>query len=81
LGGYADVAQLVERELPKLEVAGSSPVVRFRCGRVLWGRSDAFRYPVVWVPEPLNSASAPTIYHLGAVNGRNWGEREDNADR
>jgi hypothetical protein len=25
----ADVAHLVERELPKLEVAGSSPVVRF----------------------------------------------------
>lgn len=25
----ADVAQLVERELPKLEVAGSTPVVRF----------------------------------------------------
>ena len=25
----ADVAQLVERELPKLEVAGSRPVVRF----------------------------------------------------
>ena len=27
---HADVAQLVERELPKLEVAGSRPVVRFR---------------------------------------------------
>ena len=26
---HADVAQLVERELPKLEVAGSRPVVRF----------------------------------------------------
>ena len=26
---FADVAQLVERELPKLEVAGSRPVVRF----------------------------------------------------
>src|SRR4051812_37546501 len=26
---YADVAQLVERQLPKLEVAGSKPVVRF----------------------------------------------------
>ena len=25
---HADVAQLVERELPKLEVAGSRPVVR-----------------------------------------------------
>ena len=25
---YADVAQLVERKLPKLEVAGSRPVVR-----------------------------------------------------
>jgi hypothetical protein len=25
----ADVAQLVERKLPKLEVAGSNPVVRF----------------------------------------------------
>jgi hypothetical protein len=25
---YADVAQLVERQLPKLEVAGSKPVVR-----------------------------------------------------
>jgi hypothetical protein len=30
MGNYsADVAQLVERELPKLEVAGSRPVVRF----------------------------------------------------
>ena len=29
---YADVAQLVERELPKLEVAGSKPVVRFARG-------------------------------------------------
>ena len=28
---YADVAQLVERKLPKLEVAGSNPVVRFAC--------------------------------------------------
>jgi hypothetical protein len=28
-GSGADVAHLVERELPKLEVAGSSPVVRF----------------------------------------------------
>jgi hypothetical protein len=26
--GHADVAQLVERKLPKLEVAGSRPVVR-----------------------------------------------------
>jgi hypothetical protein len=26
---HADVAQLVERKLPKLEVAGSTPVVRF----------------------------------------------------
>jgi hypothetical protein len=30
IGRGADVAQLVERELPKLEVAGSRPVVRFR---------------------------------------------------
>ena len=28
LGRDADIAQLVERELPKLGVAGSSPVVR-----------------------------------------------------
>ena len=27
-GGYADVAQLVERRLPKPKVAGSTPVVR-----------------------------------------------------
>ena len=27
---HADVAQLAERKLPKLEVAGSTPVVRFR---------------------------------------------------
>jgi hypothetical protein len=27
-GPYADVAQLVERDLAKVEVAGSSPVVR-----------------------------------------------------
>ncbi len=26
---YADVAQLVERQLPKLKVAGSNPVARF----------------------------------------------------
>jgi hypothetical protein len=28
--GYADVAQLVEHQLPKLRVAGSNPVVRFK---------------------------------------------------
>ena len=28
LGHHADVAQLVERDLAKVEVAGSSPVVR-----------------------------------------------------
>ena len=31
---YADVAQLVERELPKLEVAGSKPVVRLTASRL-----------------------------------------------
>jgi hypothetical protein len=29
LGPHADVAQLVEHQLPKLRVAGSIPVVRF----------------------------------------------------
>ena len=33
----ADVAQLVERQLPKLEVAGSSPVIRLAIDR--WGYS------------------------------------------
>ena len=28
MGDHADVAQLVERDLAKVEVAGSSPVVR-----------------------------------------------------
>jgi hypothetical protein len=30
IGDHADVAQLVERDLAKVEVAGSSPVVRSR---------------------------------------------------
>ena len=30
MGDHADVAQLVERDLAKVEVAGSSPVVRSR---------------------------------------------------
>ena len=28
VNGYADLAQLAERKLPKLQVAGSSPVIR-----------------------------------------------------
>jgi hypothetical protein len=36
---YADVAQLVERQLPKLEVAGSKPVVRSSLARRLSSRS------------------------------------------
>lgn len=30
VNGYADLAQLAERKLPKLQVAGSSPVIRSR---------------------------------------------------
>src|SRR3954452_24084920 len=37
-GWQADVAQLVERNLAKVEVAGSSPVVRSAGGRVDAGR-------------------------------------------
>jgi hypothetical protein len=32
MGDHADVAQLVERDLAKVEVAGSSPVVRSKGG-------------------------------------------------
>ncbi len=32
MDGHADVAQLVERDLAKVEVAGSSPVVRSKSG-------------------------------------------------
>ena len=35
--GYADVAQLVERWLPKPKVAGSRPVVRSSIGRHIAG--------------------------------------------
>ena len=35
MGTRADVAQLVERQLPKLEVAGSKPVVRFTVSQLL----------------------------------------------
>jgi hypothetical protein len=31
---HADVAQLVERDLAKVEVAGSSPVVRSKSGNI-----------------------------------------------
>ena len=32
VNGIADLAQLAERKLPKLQVAGSSPVIRSRNG-------------------------------------------------
>ena len=54
----ADVAQLVERELPKLEVAGSKPVVRLsgrrtagspgRAGVILAPRMAAYSFLTTW---------------------------------
>lgn len=48
---HADVAQLVERKLPKLEVAGSTPVVRF------FGS----------VPEPKKRVGFDTRFELGST--------------
>jgi hypothetical protein len=49
MGDHADVAQLVERDLAKVEVAGSSPVVRSRKFTVscLRGRKYVPGAPVV----------------------------------
>ena len=51
MGPNADVAQLVERNLAKVEVAGSSPVVRSRRGP--WHRAGALLFSVpVFPPGP-----------------------------
>ena len=42
MGDHADVAQLVERDLAKVEVAGSSPVVRSKVSGPDW--SDTTRF-------------------------------------
>ena len=43
MGDHADVAQLVERDLAKVEVAGSSPVVRSTASPPTMGQSVAIR--------------------------------------
>ena len=58
IGGRADVAQLVERELPKLEVAGSRPVVRLAV-------QDVFAWQGV---EEKNSVRTRQV-----ESGRRWG--------
>ena len=45
--GHAEVAQLVERNLAKVEVAGSSPVFRSRLRMTVAGRCHT--EPVEWV--------------------------------
>jgi hypothetical protein len=40
---HAGVAQLVERLLPKQEVAGSTPAVRLRHNNTLWAGNSAAR--------------------------------------
>jgi hypothetical protein len=53
----ADVAQLVEHQLPKLRVAGSNPVVRFTRAPSLVYVSDAAdnERPVAMARSGLNS--------------------------
>jgi hypothetical protein len=44
IGDHADVAQLVERDLAKVEVAGSSPVVRSRVSASRSSRPGCVRF-------------------------------------
>src|SRR5919106_5377332 len=85
--GFADVAQLVERWLPKPKVAGSRPVVRFSAvaairsvlpaNRLGWGRGRGRR---AWRFSAFQRVSCPrrdvvVAYwsHLGRVEGVNGG--------
>jgi hypothetical protein len=53
----ADVAQLVEHQLPKLRVAGSIPVVRFKRALQARGfRRSEGRAPVLAAKEVLRNA-------------------------
>ena len=64
----ADVAQLVERNLAKVEVAGSSPVVRSERGQqvsvVEWPRGEATACKAVYTGSNPVSTSNP-FYNLG----------------
>ena len=66
---FAGVAQLVEHELPKLEVAGSNPVAR--------STSVA---PTHHFTGPLASAAGPVLFALsvlvGGVSGATPGGRD-----
>ncbi len=44
VNGIADLAQLAERKLPKLQVAGSSPVIRSRCRKLSSVGSERLPY-------------------------------------
>ena len=52
----ADVTQLVECQLPKLNVAGSTPVVRFFCTHIMFREKN--------LPPPVNfcSTTRPKFY-------------------
>ena len=66
---YADLAQLVERDLAKVEVAGSTPVIRSTafCRYVLeWRHSQAVRQRSA---KPLS----PSSILGGASNLFDWG--------
>ena len=64
---YADLAHLVERDLAKVEVAGSSPVIRSRIADANRIHShplfsDLFPSLFRFFPSPLS----PLIFHLMA---------------
>jgi hypothetical protein len=69
-GRNADVAQLVERNLAKVEVAGSNPVVRSERGQqasflmVEWPRGEATACKAVYTGSNPVSTSNP-FAHLG----------------
>jgi hypothetical protein len=67
MGDHADVAQLVERDLAKVEVAGSSPVVRSKEFEVLFptARNDG---PDAYVVERRRLAF-PAIEMMRVVKG------------
>ena len=62
----AGVAQLVERQLPKLDVEGSSPFTRFDAGRCIPMHSAAF------VPESQRFAFAAVRPCVFALVARDW---------
>ena len=73
--GYADVAQLVERWLPKPKVAGSRPVVRFPSNRHESGYNPFVQAvfgapPVTGRIDPLHPASDPNAGVARGSRGR-----------